>query len=193
MHDHDAIFFSESNTSYYGAQNDHFRLLSRLRTSSSWIALVDDDTFVNVDNLRRMLRSLRRHARTLVGHVLDAYECLWGGAGMILSREAYVSIKRGMDSRQVVPLTGRQRNDVEIVKWARRLNISIVHSNLLWGDAVPESSIFFKEMHSRRHRIQSSIRSVSTMHKMCEVRSCKLMYDTYDTIKNTVSSIYTVA
>ena len=180
----DVVYFSESNTTYYEAQADQFKLLKHIYMNTSWICLVDDDTFVNIVSLKRMLSRMNSSESLLIGHVLAPYKCLWGGAGMILSRQAYVEITKAIRTRKISMPRGRQRNDVEIVAWASLLNITVIHSNLLWGDSMPESRTFSEQVHGNRDKLHPAIQGAVTMHKMCPTSSCDLMYDTFRIVRH---------
>lgn len=100
----DVIAFSESNTTYHQAQKDHYDLLRRTeRVDVDWTCLVDDDAFVNVPGLKTMLSHLNTTKPQVVGHVLRSFECLWCGAGMILSREARERIVLAIRSGAIKP------------------------------------------------------------------------------------------
>ena len=184
--DNDIMYFSESNTTYYGAQKDQYNLLSIHKAHTKWTCLIDDDTYVNIMRMRQMLQQYNASMPLLIGHVLVPYKCLWGGAGMILSHKAHDIITSAIRSGKIQAPSKMDRNDVEIVKWARQLGISIIHSNLMWGDSVPESeAFFFNQIGRRREHISSAIQGAVTLHKMCKIRTCHEMYETMRLVQNT--------
>ncbi len=102
---------------------------------------------------------------------------------MILSYEAFKRIRIAIHNEKIIFPYGRSRNDVEIIKWANLLNIKIIHNNLFWGDAIPESNDFYNENLNDRNKIRSAIRGVITLHKMCPNVTCSLMYQTFHVVK----------
>ena len=172
------ITFTESNRSYYEASgNDHFEYLEKIDTTSQWIVLVDDDTYMNIPNLKKFINKLDPKKEMLIGHVLTPFNCLWGGAGMILSRPAYLKVKEGM--RRHIKKDKRRRNDVIMFRYAEQLNIPIFHTNLLWGNSIPEASNFVNQMKNKYSSFESAISGTISLHKMCPDHTCKLMYDAH--------------
>ena len=105
----DQIYFSESNTSYHNAQNDQFESIKQHKNiDTSWICLVDDDTFVNVPNMKNMLAQMNENDALLIGHVLEPFKCLWGGAGMILSNKAYKLVRNAIHHHKIHELSSNQ-------------------------------------------------------------------------------------
>merc|ERR1712032_1137672 len=109
-----SLIFSQSNASYYDAQHDQFGLIKKSDIKSEWVALVDDDSFVNVRHLQKFLMGMNSESALLIGHYLSAFDCLWGGAGMILSRAAYLRVRAAILDGRIKSPMNRQRNDVEI-------------------------------------------------------------------------------
>ena len=175
----DVLRYSRSNTTYYGAQRDHFDLLRDApSTDADWTCLVDDDTFVNVPMMRRLLSQYDANKPVLVGHVLTRFHCLWGGAGMLLSRAAHARVLGAIRNGHLRAPTRGGRNDVEVVKWAEKLRIHVVHSNLLWGDSVPEVLAYLKASNHNRKAITAALQGTATLHKMCDATGCPLMHET---------------
>ncbi len=91
----------------------------------------------------RLLRFASRFNESeplVVGHVLNG---VWpsvgfaGGAGMLLSRGALRRMG-SMLSRRAMPLPpAGTPNDVHMARWARRLGIQPVHTNLFWYSSLP--------------------------------------------------------
>ena len=69
----------------------------------------------------------------------------------------------------------RERNDVHMWRWAKALNLTVVHSNLLWGNTEPEAADFVVEVKHRRTGIGASILGAVTLHKTCPAGSCRVM------------------
>ena len=107
----------------------------------SWTLLVDDDSYVNVPHLLRYASRFNASRPYLFGHVLDgiwpAARTLSGGAGMLLSRAALAAFGAALAARRM-PLPPRGTpNDEHIVRWARRLGVLCVHSNLFSYSSLP--------------------------------------------------------
>ena len=82
------VLFTESNRSYYAAnEKDQFEQIREKNISSEWITLVDDDTYINIPNMKEMLKKLDSRKDVLIGHVLAPFKCLWGG-----SRNDFVAV-----------------------------------------------------------------------------------------------------
>ena len=186
------LFFSESNTTYYGAQKDQFKLLFEQDIKTKWCLLVDDDTFVNTRNMNNFLHSFDDTKPIIIGHVLSPFKCLWGGAGMILSRGAYSRIKNAWQKGQIQLRHGNEHNDVLIMRWVAQLNIRILHSNLLWGNSIPEANSFYMQMNKNIDNLEPAIKGVLTLHKMCPRNQCDLMYKIHKIINQNSSFAYKI-
>ncbi|CAF2065851.1 unnamed protein product [Rotaria magnacalcarata] len=89
-------------TNYADAQHRQLRMIkhlaeknSHLLTNTRWIALIDDDTWLNVNQTLLLLSMLDWHKPIAVGHILTEQESdkdllyLSGGAGIFLSMPAF--------------------------------------------------------------------------------------------------------
>lgn len=180
-HPQAVVVFTESNRSYYAAnENDQFQQIREKNITSDWITLVDDDTYINIPRMKEMLKKLNSRKDVLIGHVLTPFKCLWGGAGMILSRSAFRKMKYGLRRNKMNKINSR-RNDVIIVKYAQQLNISILHSNLLWGNPIPEASDFVTQK-KKYASFESAVKGVVSLHKMCPDTTCAPMYEAHEVI-----------
>ena len=108
----------EGRHSYYAAQSHQFLGIrsGRFNTEKKWVMLVDDDTLVNVAHVVRWLERFDPNDMLLLGHVLAAYGCVWGGAGMVLSHAAFVRLRSALRSGKMpMPSVSlRERNDVHV-------------------------------------------------------------------------------
>ena len=127
----------------------------------AWTVLVDDDSYVNRRHLLAYLSRFDPDVPLLVGHCLNGVwdqpgaltglrggrgrreqgplplRSLSGGAGMILSRAALIRFGREL-SQGTMPLPSLGiSNDVHFVGWAQRLQVRVLHSNLLAYGALP--------------------------------------------------------
>lgn len=186
------VIFTESNRSYYEAnENDQFEQIRKKNIFSEWITLVDDDTYVNIPRMKQMLNKLDSRKDMLIGHVLTPFKCLWGGSGMILSQSAFRKLKYGLQ-RNIMKKVHSRRNDIIIVKYAQQLNISILHSNLIWGNPIPEASDFVNQMKNKYESFESSVKGVVSLHKMCPDITCAPMYAAHKIISKKESFDYKI-
>tara|TARA_B110001452_G_scaffold30769_1_gene24111 strand:+ start:4119 stop:4454 length:336 start_codon:yes stop_codon:yes gene_type:complete len=71
----------------------------------------------------------------------------------------------------------RERNDVHMTYWAQRLNVTVAHSNLLWGNSWPEAREFVDQVKQRRAAVAAALVGAVTLHQTCPAGSCRLMRD----------------
>ena len=95
---------------------------------------------------------------------------------MVLSQSAFLilvsSLRNGrmpLPSNRTAAIS-RERNDCHLARWAIRLGIRIVHSNLLRGSELTSSNLGESEA-----TMAAAILGSVTLHKLCDERSCRLM------------------
>eukprot|EP00316_Scyphosphaera_apsteinii_P020253 CAMPEP_0119301144 /NCGR_PEP_ID=MMETSP1333-20130426/2967_1 /TAXON_ID=418940 /ORGANISM="Scyphosphaera apsteinii, Strain RCC1455" /LENGTH=660 /DNA_ID=CAMNT_0007303139 /DNA_START=26 /DNA_END=2008 /DNA_ORIENTATION=- len=140
-----------NRTTYLDAQRRHFVGLKLAYRSAelrgaAWTMLVDDDTWVNVPHLLRYVRRLEPSRPLVVSHILDRVwlprypQALSGGAGMLLSAEAFrrfgVALTSGVMPLPSVNPRAQVHNDEHMMLWAARLGVQVVHSQLFGDNAL---------------------------------------------------------
>lgn len=101
--------------------------------NSKWLALMDDDTFVNIKVLSHILQTLDSSVPFILGHVWDC--CVArnselpftsGGAGIIMSKAAFDMIAPQLYTETCPFVTA---NDVTIGLCAKRLGVLQIHDS----------------------------------------------------------------
>jgi hypothetical protein len=91
-----------------------------------WIFLIDDDTWVNMPVFSRMLSLLDSNISLLCGYQAEN-GMFNGGAGILLSRQAYNIIAPRLYS-EICPFMGA--NDDTVTECARKSDIHMIHSGM---------------------------------------------------------------
>lgn len=110
---------------------------------------------------------------------------------MILSQSAFRKMQYGLQ-RNMMNKGNSRRNDVIIVKYAKQLNISILHSNLLWGNPIAEASHFVTQMKNKYASFESAVKGVVSLHKMCPDTTCAPMYEAHKIVSKKASFNYEI-
>lgn len=136
--DCDYIFYSDyedlnkniykvSNKTHYNSNEEkHVNIIKKLKSeyeNYEWYFFCDDDTFVNVDNLNKILDGL--DTNLVYGSVLNHYPqdsslyYLSGGAGYLISKQILSILS------PKIQLENTGYSDVTLGIWLRKLNIPI--------------------------------------------------------------------
>jgi hypothetical protein len=100
-----------------------------------WVFFLDDDTFVNLPLLLRLIRQIPSSLPLLVGHIWHGPGTSWpsGGAGMLMTRAALQQLASVLFSTSCD--SDSYLNDVTVGKCAVAANVTKVHSNLFLPEA----------------------------------------------------------
>ncbi|CAD7937867.1 unnamed protein product [Amoebophrya sp. A25] len=106
----------------------------RLPPEIKWIMLLDDDTYFDWPQMSRMLRVLDPSDPVLLSYILSdaqviGYDYPCGGAGMILSRQAYDVIAKPLADDDICPFSSF--NDLTLGLCLSTYGVPMVHSPLM--------------------------------------------------------------
>jgi hypothetical protein len=152
--------------SYSDAQTRQFATLAALARVGAlaqwdWVALVDDDTWVNVPALLDTLSQLRPDVSAVLGYVWDGMRwnsnmaALAGGAGMLLSAAAAATLASRLPTAATDPAADLAPgacafcgyNDVSLSACAWHSGVPVVHVSALrphappWEDVIRDDAV----------------------------------------------------
>lgn len=99
-----------------------------------WYCFIDDDTFINVDNLHNLLNTYNKKESLYIGHICDNYSppfYMSGGAGFLLTKSTYFSlleyIRTTSNDKLLISIYG----DLSIGCWLKNVaNVALIDNKL---------------------------------------------------------------
>ena len=134
---------------YMGCSTKYYEFFKNHTVDADWIVLVDDDTFVFPEKMRRMLQAYTSTTELVIGKIIPPYISMSGGAGVVLSSALYTRVCAHVRSTQG-PDEPLQNSDVQLFNWLRVMG----HSTFVWD----------RRFHANCHREDQDIHDAITFH-----------------------------
>ena len=128
----ESVYGWDTPDNYDSCPLKYIRFFKNMTLNYDWYFFIDDDTFINVDNLHNLLQTYDKEEPYYIGRLCTNYNPpfhMSGGAGFLLSRSLYLSlieyIRNTPENKLMVSING----DLSLAIWLKNINNKKVINN----------------------------------------------------------------
>jgi hypothetical protein len=118
------IYGWDTEDNYESCPSKYIAFFKNMTIDYDWYCFIDDDTFINTNNLNEYLKKLDSNKTSYIGRLCLNYSppfYMSGGAGFILSKKTYVDLLQYIKNTDKIDLLQSIYSDLSVGLWIKKI------------------------------------------------------------------------